>query len=127
VHEQTGRVKRQQLYRTSALELRFARRMLGFFSTEQRRKLYQKNYPLWGGITNMNLNALWSQPSDGPAVEYFRAVCTGPATPLVLSVTTLRETVNVGLSYRRTVYSADDIGRLRGEMLNALSRLEISA
>jgi NRPS condensation-like uncharacterized protein len=127
VHEQTERVKRRRLYRTSALELGFARRMLGLFSTERRKKLYQKNYPLWGGLTNMNLNALWPQPPDGKPVDYFRAVCTGPATPLVLSVTTAGAAVNAGLSFRRTVFSPTDIGNVQEEMLNALSGLEMPA
>jgi NRPS condensation-like uncharacterized protein len=126
VHDQTERVKRGQLYLTTALELRFGRRMLGFFSTERRKKLYQKHYPLWGGITNMNLNALWPQSPDGPAVDYFRAVSTGPATPLVLSVTTVREAVNVGLSFRRTVFSPADIGRVQTGLLELVSGQELA-
>ncbi len=126
VHDQTERVKQRQLYLTTALELRFARRMLGFFSTEQRKKLYQKHYPLWGGITNMNLNALWP-PETGSAADYFRAVSTGPATPLVLSVTTIRDAVNIGLSFRRTVFSPADIGRVQSELLALISGRELSA
>lgn len=126
VHERTERVKRRQLYLTSALELRFARRMLGFFSTEQRKKLYQKNYPLWGGITNMNLNPLWPQTEAGRPVDYFRAVSTGPATPLVLSVTTIREAVHVGLSFRRTVFSDEEIGRIQKELLVTMAGREFS-
>ena len=127
VHNQTEQVKRQRLPLTSVLELRFARRMLGFFSTEQWKKLYQKNYPLWGGITNMNLNPLWPQPKEVKSVDYFRAVSTGPATPLVLSVTTVRELVNIGLSYRRTVFSPADIGRIKSELLALVSGRELSA
>jgi hypothetical protein len=123
VRDQTERVKRGRYYLTSSLELRFARRVLGFCSTERRKKLYQKHYPLWGGITNMNLNPLWPEAN----VDYFRAVSTGPATPMVLSVTTVRDAVNVGLTFRRTVFSPEDIGRVHGELLNALSGLELPA
>ena len=63
--------------------------MLIFFSPERRKKFYQKNYPLWGGITNMNLNSLWTSGQKRVPLDYFRAVSTGPATPLVLSVTTV--------------------------------------
>jgi NRPS condensation-like uncharacterized protein len=127
VQIQTEQVKGQRLYLTSGLEMRFARRMLGFFSTERRKKLYQKNYPLWGGITNMNLNPLWPQSQDGKRVDYFRAVSTGPATPLVVSVTTVGETMNVGLSFRRTVFSAAEIAGLQQKMLATLGSLEIPA
>lgn len=126
IHDQTERVKQRQLYLTTALELRFARRMLGFFSTARRRKLYQKHYPLWGGITNMNLNALWPQPDGGSAVDYFRAVSTGPATPLVLSATTMGAAVNLGLSFRRTVFSPEHIGRVQQELLEIVTGRELT-
>ncbi len=126
LHEQTERVKKRQLYLTTALELRFARRMLGFFSTARRRKLYQKHYPLWGGITNMNLNALWPQPADGMAVDYFRAVSTGPATPLVLSATTIGSAINLGLSFRRTVFSPANIQQIQQELLEIVTGRELA-
>jgi NRPS condensation-like uncharacterized protein len=127
VHDQTEPLKRRRLYLATALELRFARRMLGFFSTAQRKKLYQKHYPLWGGVTNMNLNPLWPQPEEGRTVDYFRAVSTGPATPLVLSVTTVGEAVNVGLSFRRTVFSPADIGQIRNQLLELVGGRELAA
>jgi NRPS condensation-like uncharacterized protein len=127
VHDQTEQMKRRRLYLATDLELRFARRMLGFFSTAQRKKLYQKHYPLWGGVTNMNLNPLWPQPKEGRAVDYFRAVSTGPATPLVLSVTTVREAVNIGLSFRRTVFSPADIGQIQNQLLELVCGRELAA
>ena len=126
VRERTERVKRDQLYLTSALELRFGRRMMGFFSTRERRKLYQKRYPLWGGITNMNLNTLWPQPIDGTSFDYFRAVSTGPATPLVMSVTTVGENINIGLTFRRTVFSPEDIGRIQTSLVETVSGRELA-
>lgn len=127
VHDQTDQVKQRRLYLATSLELRFARWMLGFFSTPRRRKLYQKHYPLWGGITNMNLNQLWPQPPDGSGVNYFRAVSTGPATPLVLSVTTAGDAVNIGLSYRRTVYSTTDIAQIQNQLLELVAGRELAA
>lgn len=126
VRESTERMKRDQLYLTSALELRFGRRMMGFFSTRERRKLYQKHYPLWGGITNMNLNPLWPQPMDGTSFDYLRAVSTGPVTPLVLSVTTVGENVNIGLTFRRTVFSAEDILGIQTQLIETVSGRELA-
>lgn len=126
VHAQTERMKRRRLYLTTSLELRFARRMLGFFSTRQRKKLYQKHYPLWGGITNMNLNPLWPQPNNGRTFDYFRAVSTGPATPLVLSATTVGETVNLGLTFRRTVFSPEDQRQIQSTLLETVSGRELA-
>ena len=36
----------------------------------------------------MNLNSLWPGNEAAPTPDYFRAVSTGPVTPLVLSVST---------------------------------------
>jgi len=99
---------------------------MGFFSTRERRKLYQKHYPLWGGITNMNLNPLWPQPIDGTSFDYFRAVSTGPVTPLVLSVTTVGENLNIALTFRRTVFSPEDIGRIQDHLVQTVSGRELT-
>ncbi len=109
VQQQTAVIKRQKLYLATPLDLAIARFLLRFFSPERRRMFYPKNYPLWGGITNMNLNSLWEQTSGGALLDYFRGVSTGPATPLVLSVTTIGDRVNMGLSYRTTVFSKADV------------------
>jgi NRPS condensation-like uncharacterized protein len=109
VGNQTQRIKFEKLYLAAPLELGFARFMLRWFSPERRKKLYPKNYPLWGGITNLNLNSIWPQRNGHRQVDYFRAVSTGPATPLVLSVTTVGEAANISISYRQTVFSAEDI------------------
>ena len=55
---QTASIKRHKLYLAAPLELGFARFMFKFFSLDRRKKLYAKHYPLWGGITNMNLNSI---------------------------------------------------------------------
>lgn len=122
VRKQTDRIKRRKLFLAAPLELAMARAALSFCSTQRRQKFYQKNYPLWGGITNMNLNRLWKSP-----VDYVRGVSTGPATPLVLSVTTAGDQVNLGISWRRTVYSETAVAEFTGRLLTAVNRLESGA
>lgn len=122
IRTQTERIKRRKLFLATPLELAVARAVLSFYSTERRRKFYQKNYPLWGGITNMNLNRLWEPP-----VDYVRGVSTGPATPLVLSVTTAGDHVNLGISWRRTVYPETAVAEFTGRLLGAVSELEAGA
>jgi len=112
--QQTSRIKRHKLYLAMALELGLARLLLKFFSPGRRKKFYAKYYPLWGGITNMNLNSLWEQSGSGGMVDYFRGVSTGPITPLALSVTTVGDHANLGLSYRTSVFSRNDIEGLEG-------------
>lgn len=127
VQRQTAAIKRHKLYLGTPLELGLARFMLKFFSPERRTKFYPKYYPLWGGITNLNLNPLWNpEPNAGP-LDYFRGVSTGPATPLVLSVTTIDDRANIGLSYRSAVYSPEDVEGFRGRFLHELAGLKMSA
>ena len=124
VQQQTAAIKRHRLFLGTSLELGFARFMLKFFSPERRTKFYPKNFPLWGGITNLNLNSLWkAEGNDGP-LDYFRGVSTGPATPLVLSVTTIRDRANIGLTYRSAVYSPEGVEGLKGCFLNELAQLK---
>jgi NRPS condensation-like uncharacterized protein len=109
IRKQTLSIKENKLYLGAEVELGLNRLILPWFSAERRKKFYQKNYPLWGGITNMNLNSLWPQEPSAKKLDYFRAVSTGPATPLVLSLTTVGEAANVGITYRRTAFSPEDI------------------
>jgi hypothetical protein len=121
VARQTVRIKRNRLYLGATLELAFGRRMASWFPVEQRGKLYPKHYPLWGGLTNMDLTRLWPQPDQAPPVDYLRAVSTGPVTPLVLSITTLGQVVKVGLTYRATVFSTPEIECIQDCFRNAVS------
>jgi hypothetical protein len=118
IGRQTGSIKQKQLYLGAALELSFGRLMVSLFSERRRRKLYQKHYPLWGGLTNMNLNTLWPQPDETRRLDYFRAVCTGPVTPLVASITTVGRAANVSLTYRSTVFGAAEIERVKACFLD---------
>ncbi len=91
-----SRSNEEKLYLGTPIELWLGRLLLSLHSRNHRKKFYPKNYPLWGGITNMNLNPLWEQGDEDRTIDYFRAVSTGPITPLVLSVTTVRDIVNIG-------------------------------
>jgi len=123
LRDQTSTIKRHRLYLGTPWELALARRLLSFFSPDQRKKFYQKNYPLWGGITNMNLNSLWSGVEAAPKPDYFRAVCTGPVTPLVLSVTTVGDHANLSLTYRTGVFSEAAVEHIQSSLLEAVAEL----
>lgn len=127
IRRQTLAIKRGKFYLGTPLEMALGRFMLSWFSAERRKKLYRRHYPLWGGVTNMNLNSLWPQTPGEKAVDCFRAVSTGPVTPLVLSVTTVGNTVNCGITFRSTVFSVLDIERIKGDFFEMLKRLKNQA
>ena len=120
IRQQTSSIKRHKLYLGTPLELGFARFMLKRSAPARRKKFYPKNYPLWGGITNMNLNSLWEQRDKQAPLDYFRGVSTGPVTPLVLSVTTICDWANIALSYRSTVFSQPDIQNIVNHFMGHL-------
>ena len=120
VEQQTSTIKRHKSYLGTPLELTLARFMLKFFSPPRRKKFYAKNFPLWGGVTNMNVNSLWEPKGGNAPLDYFRGVSTGPITPLVLSVTTMGDRANIGLSYRTSVFSSTDIEGLKHRFLEHL-------
>jgi hypothetical protein len=123
VHRQTARIKRRKLYLTTSLDLRVAGAVMSLCSTTGKKRFYHKHHPLWGGITNMNMNRLWPQGDNRP-LDYLRAVSTGPVTPLVLSVTTFDDHMSLGLSYRPAVYDAPQMDRLQAALERHFKALE---
>ena len=121
---QTRRFKRGGLYLANESEMRLVLRLMSLFSTNQRRRFYPKNYPLWGGLTNMNLTRLPVEPAAVQPSDYLRTVSTGPVTPLVLSVTTFGKGVNIAMSYRTSVFSQPDVAAVCARFTSAVRGLE---
>ena len=103
---QTERIKDRKLYLDSAFEAVFASLMFSFFLDRAEEEILPQALSVWGGITNMNLNTLWPRRPGEPGWDYCRTVSTGPATPLVLSITTVADRVNIGVSYRNGLFGA---------------------
>ena len=71
----------------------------------------------------MNLDSIWPHTAGERLVDYFRVVSTGPATPLVLALTTSRGNVNIGLTYRSAFFSAPEVEAVKGFFLDAVRQL----
>lgn len=109
LRSQTASIKRKQLYLGASVDLAVARMSQRILSPHRQSRFYTKHHPLCGGITNLNLNRLDSLGGTPPFSDYLRGVSTGPATPLVLSVTTVGDRMNVGISYRTSVFTPERI------------------
>jgi hypothetical protein len=120
VHRQTETIKRYKLYLRTPIELFFAQTLLSLLPPYRQKMFFQKYYPLWGGITNMNINLLWKQNEGEKPIDYFRAVSTGPVTPLVLSITTVGDRVNVGLTYNTAVFTEQDVAVITSDLLHPI-------
>ncbi|TNF53786.1 hypothetical protein EP227_05400 [bacterium] len=115
---QTTKIKNNRLYLRTILEMQSALFLISSFFRKRKKTFYSKYYPLWGGITNVNLNTIWTQNENQIPIDYFRAVSTGHATPLVFSFTTVNDTMNIGVSFRETVFTRSDVE----SMISAFSR-----
>jgi len=123
IHRQTLRIKRSQLYMRTTLGLALARLLTPLFSPLAQNKFYPKYYPLWGGITNVNINTFWKHGDQGVPADYFRAVSTGPVAPLVFSITTVNDVLNIGVSFKPSVFSREDVDRIIAAFSNSLDTL----
>jgi hypothetical protein len=106
--KQTARIKEDKFYLGSVMDQWLAILMIRLLYRNRWDSFYSKNYPLWGGVSNINLDSIWAQPEE-TGIEYMRTVSTGPATPLVFSLTTSWGRLHVGVSYRKTVFSERDV------------------
>jgi hypothetical protein len=113
IHKQTQRIKANALYAGFGLDLALGRCAMRWYRPSIRTAFYAKHFPLWGGVTNLNLNPLWPPAAHWEGFEYWRGVSTGPLTPLVLSISTSGPAMQLSLSYRTAVYRADQVEALQ--------------
>lgn len=123
VRRQTLFIKRRKLYLATPVDLALARGLMTFFSPERRRTFYPKHHPLWGGLTNMNLNTLGPATAAGAPLDYWRAVATGPVAPLILSATTIRDHLNLSWSYRTGALTGAEIEAVQRRFADQLADL----
>ncbi len=123
IQRQTLRIKKYRLSMRTALGLGLARHLIPLFSPPRRKKFYPKYYPLWGGITNINLNTLWKEGDGELSPDYFRAVSTGPVSPLVFSITTVNDILNIGVSFKTTVFGREDVEKIITTFSDSLDTL----
>lgn len=127
VRARTLAVKRHKLYLAAPLEFMVSRFMFGRMPLEKQRNFYRKTYPLWGGITNMNMGSLRADETDLPMVDYYRAVSAGPAMPLVIGVTGVEGVLNFGISYRPAVLPEAEVRTIVDRFMALLTGSEEAA
>jgi hypothetical protein len=125
VHGESRRVLSRKLYLQSLLALGISGLMWPWLSAGQRRCFLAKHYPIWAGLTALRVDPLWDRASGRTQLgEYLRAVSTGPLAPLVFAVTTLGETMWLGVSFRACDVDAGTAERVATEFLRRLASLE---
>ena len=127
VHAETLKVKQQKLYLQTLLAMRYVSAVWPLLSAKQRAAFYAKSYPIWAGISTLNLNALWPRTSPTHAADppplYIRGVPTGPLAPLVVAVTTVGDMLYAGVSHRTAAFRREEINQLWSGLTRRLDEL----
>ncbi len=124
VSGQSGPAKREKRYLQTVIAMNFTAVAWRFMSTPQRQRFYAKHFALCAGTTPLRIDALWARGGTRvPRLDYIRAVPTGPLAPMVFAFTTVGDVINVGISFRTTVFRRDAVDRVATAMLESIRTL----
>ena len=123
IHMQTARIKEHKLYLQTLLALGWVAFAWRFLGPDRRQCFLAKHYPIWAGITSLNIDSLWVDLRAGAPAEYLRAVPTGPLAPLVVAATTLGGVLQLGFSFRAADISRDTVQRVADEFIRHIETL----
>ena len=97
----------------------------GDAGVRQRQRFHVKNWPVWVGVTMLNVDALWREgAADGTPPVYKRAVSTGPLAPMVVAVSTSGGTFEAGISYRTGAFEDATVVAIAAKVREALRGLD---
>jgi hypothetical protein len=117
IHEETDRTKRRKLWLQTLLGIAGSEFSWRYMSPERRATFHAKNYPVWGGVTLVNVDALWREVGEGEPPEYIRGVPTGPMSPLVIAGSTTQGALQLGISWRSGALTREVVDNLVAQIL----------
>ena len=124
VHRTTARIKREKLFLVTLFAMAVDRIIGRLQTPAQRMGIYAKNYPVGVGLSSLNVKTLWRGEGDNVAPMYMRGVPTGPLSPIVIAVTTSGDAMCLGISYRTSAVTSDEVDRLGRELLHRIDSLK---
>jgi hypothetical protein len=124
VHAETARVKARKLYLQTLMAMALGGVIVRAVAPPERARFYRKSYPVWGGMTSLNVEGLWTEAGGhGSPVAYLRAASTGPQAPLVATMTGSAGGLDVGLSFRTVAFSRAEVDRMAAALVDSIARL----
>jgi len=128
IHAQSAEWKRRRLYLQTLVVMFYSGIVWRFLGLTQRQRFHVKNWPVWVGVTMLNVDALWREgDAAGQVPAYLRAVSTGPLAPMVVAATTAGGALELGFSYRTGAFEAGAVERIAADVLRCLATLDQSA
>ena len=124
INGQTSEIKQRKRYLQTLLAMGIAGLEWRFLSPLQRQRFFAKHYPVCAGTTPLSVDPLWNGgAARPPGLDYLRAVSTGPLSPMILAFTMVGDVINVGISYRTTVFRRDAVEGIAAAMLQSIRTL----
>jgi hypothetical protein len=124
VHAQSTRIKHGKRYLQTLIAMAVAGVEWRFMSPLQRQRFYAKHFPVCAGTTPLSVDPLWvGGGARNPRLDYVRAVSTGPLAPMILAFTMVGDVINVGISFRTTVFRRDAVDGVAAAMLDSIRTL----
>lgn len=125
VHAVTTRIKRDHRYLQSILGLALSAAIWPLLKPSQRHRFYPKHYPVWAGLTALNINPLWPHAKGAGAerLDYLRAVPTGPLCPMVLAATTTHDVMHIGIAFRTAAFSRSTVEGVAAAFVRCIDQL----
>jgi hypothetical protein len=124
VHAQTERVKRRKLYLQTLFLLACGGLAWRFMTPQQHKQMDAKNHPVWGGLSALNVEAIWKGvPGNTPVLHYLRAVSTGPVAPIVVAPASVGDGLHIGVTFRTSAFLREDIERINERFMTCARRL----
>ena len=116
--------KAQRSYLDSAVNFRVSSAIWPRLKPESRLHFARRALPLTAGMSNVYLRDTWiDRHGGGRILDVRRAVSNGPTLPLVVSLTTLGENMNIAISYRLTGFSQAKIDGIMESFVEQLETL----
>jgi hypothetical protein len=123
ISRQTGRAKRARLYLVTLVALGAAALLWPFATPARRHRLYLKYHPVFAGFTPLGVDALRRRGTTREG-DYLRAASTGPMSPMVVAATTAGAALRIGITFRTTALSRDDVDAVLASLLQDMDTLE---
>jgi hypothetical protein len=105
-------IKTHHHYMDSLVNMQVINAVWPWLSPTARCHFMRKSLPMSGGISNVVVHDAWMNENRDLILDYHRGVSTGPNVPIVLSPTTFRDHLNIGVSYRTAGFSRAKVDTL---------------
>jgi NRPS condensation-like uncharacterized protein len=124
---QTARIKSRRRYLDSMVDMKLVGKLLPTLSRKRWPHAVRKLLPMTAAISNVRLHDTWvDRYRPGHILEYSRSSPTGPMFPLVITPTTMADTMNVGVTFRRNGFSRERMDDFMARFLEQIERPDAS-